>query len=115
MNENQALEVRLQRIEKKLDERVVYRDVYEAEKNAIRQAIAHAMATTDRETKAAAGLLTESIDNVNERAKERDTVLDKRLASLEGWRTTVYALIATNLVGLIIGLVMFLLNRQVGL
>lgn len=108
-----ALEIRLQRIEKKLDERVVYRDVYEAEKNAMREAIAHAMATTDRETKAAAGLLTEAIENVDERAKDRDNVLDKRVESLEGWRTTVYALIATNLVGLIIGLVMFLLNRQV--
>lgn len=95
----QDFERRLERIEKKLDEKIVYRDVYQAERDAIRAEIAHVTAAATKETEAAKNLINEKIENV-----------ELRVGGLETGRKVVVGLMATFLTTLIGGIILLLLQ-----
>lgn len=90
---------RLGRIEGKLDNRVVYKDTYEAERAALREGIASVAELASQQIAAGAAVQNEKIGNIE------DDVTD-----LNKWRTTVYALIATSYVALLGGLILYLIQ-----
>lgn len=92
-------ERRLARIEEKLDQKIVWRDVYNAEQTAIREAIANATTNATRETEAAKNLIVEKVKGVEE-----------DVSDLKEWRKTIYALIATAYLALIGAVLLFLLQ-----
>lgn len=81
-----------ERMERKLDDKIVYKDVYRAEKDALREALgAAALASA-----------------------ERDKSLKEDVDDLKAWRKTIYVLIATAYLGLIGAILTFLLNQAGG-
>jgi hypothetical protein len=83
---------RLDRLETKLEERIVYKDVYLAEKQAIHEAIGHAALI----------------------GAERDKALAADVQDLKDWRKTIYTLIAMAYLGLIGTIISFALNQAGG-
>lgn len=94
---------RLARVEAKLDEKVVYQDVYKAEKEALRDTIAGVARLASSEIVAATGRINDRVDGVVEDVDD-----------LKAWRKTIYALIATSYVGLLATILMYLLQNSAG-
>lgn len=98
-----TVDARLDRIERKLDEKVVYKDVYRSDLDRIEELIRSAV----REIGAAATGVANTHGAEIANLKQRTT-------GLEQWRTAVYGMIAVAYFSIIGGVILFFVQRAGG-
>lgn len=103
------LERRLERIEKKLDERVVFRDVYDANQRAMWDAIARAESASTRETDRAAELMAATFAALRADVEAHE----RRIERIESNETARSRVVTASVFSGLLALAAFLLERTV--